>query len=199
MVGLDKVDNTSDLDKPVSKATSDQLALKAPVASPTFTGTVSGITKAMVGLGNVDNTRDLDKPTSNATKTYVDPQLATKADKNNTTLTGTANVNALSVSGKMVIQNNQIGTDNNNTLFLTQNVPDGFSSLYLTNPSNNSQIYVDSNSLLSRSNTANKTMKTTPNSTDGVTVNYDGSVACNKTATLIGDVTFGGKLLTFLQ
>jgi len=27
----------------------------APVASPTFTGTVSGITSAMVGLGNVDN------------------------------------------------------------------------------------------------------------------------------------------------
>ena len=31
------------------------LALKAPLASPTFTGTVSGITAAMVGLGNVDN------------------------------------------------------------------------------------------------------------------------------------------------
>jgi hypothetical protein len=28
----------------------------APIASPTFTGTVSGITKAMVGLGNVENT-----------------------------------------------------------------------------------------------------------------------------------------------
>lgn len=31
------------------------LDLKAPLASPTFTGTVSGITKAMVGLGNVTN------------------------------------------------------------------------------------------------------------------------------------------------
>jgi len=30
----------------------------APLASPTFTGTVSGITKAMVGLGSVDNTAD---------------------------------------------------------------------------------------------------------------------------------------------
>ena len=28
----------------------------APIASPTFTGTVSGITKSMVGLGNVENT-----------------------------------------------------------------------------------------------------------------------------------------------
>ena len=31
------------------------LAAKAPLASPTFTGTVSGVTKAMVGLGNVPN------------------------------------------------------------------------------------------------------------------------------------------------
>lgn len=31
------------------------LGTKAPTASPTFTGTVSGITKAMVGLGNVAN------------------------------------------------------------------------------------------------------------------------------------------------
>lgn len=30
-------------------------ALKAPIASPTFTGTVSGITATMVGLGNVTN------------------------------------------------------------------------------------------------------------------------------------------------
>ena len=30
----------------------------APKANPTFTGTVSGITKAMVGLGNVDNVSD---------------------------------------------------------------------------------------------------------------------------------------------
>jgi hypothetical protein len=31
------------------------LAAKAPLASPTFTGTVSGITSSMVGLGNVPN------------------------------------------------------------------------------------------------------------------------------------------------
>jgi hypothetical protein len=31
------------------------LSLKAPIASPTFTGTVSGITSAMIGLGNVTN------------------------------------------------------------------------------------------------------------------------------------------------
>jgi hypothetical protein len=40
------------------------VALKAPLDSPAFTGTVSGITKGMVGLGSVDNTSDADKPVS---------------------------------------------------------------------------------------------------------------------------------------
>jgi hypothetical protein len=37
-VGLDNVDNTSDVNKPVSTAQSDALALKAPLDSPTLTG-----------------------------------------------------------------------------------------------------------------------------------------------------------------
>ena len=37
------------------------LATKAPRDSPTFTGTVTGVTKAMVGLGAVDNTADAAK------------------------------------------------------------------------------------------------------------------------------------------
>ena len=43
------------------------LALKAPLVSPIFTGTVGGIDKNMVGLSNVDNTSDLSKPISVAT------------------------------------------------------------------------------------------------------------------------------------
>jgi len=42
------------------------LGLLAPLASPTFTGTVSGITKTMVGLGSADNTADTAKPVSTA-------------------------------------------------------------------------------------------------------------------------------------
>lgn len=38
----------------------------APKSNPTFTGTVSGVTKAMVGLPSVDNTSDADKPVSTA-------------------------------------------------------------------------------------------------------------------------------------
>lgn len=39
----------------VTSAIQTQLNAKAPIASPTFTGTVSGITATMVGLGNVTN------------------------------------------------------------------------------------------------------------------------------------------------
>jgi hypothetical protein len=56
------------------------LNLKAPINSPTFTGTVSGITKAMVGLGQVDNTSDLDKPISTATQTALNAKQPLDAD-----------------------------------------------------------------------------------------------------------------------
>ena len=42
------------------------------MASPSFTGTVSGITKTMVGLANVDNTSDTSKPISSLTQTALD-------------------------------------------------------------------------------------------------------------------------------
>jgi hypothetical protein len=52
----------------ISDTTGLQAALdsKSPLASPTFTGTVSGVTKSMVGLGSVDNTADSAKPVSTA-------------------------------------------------------------------------------------------------------------------------------------
>jgi len=49
---------------------------KADIESPTFTGTVSGVTKSHVGLGNVDNTADADKPISTATQTALDAKLS---------------------------------------------------------------------------------------------------------------------------
>ena len=111
MVGLANVDNTSDANKPISTATQSaldlkssityvdaSLNLKATLASPTFTGTVGGITKSMVGLGSVDNTSDANKPISTATQTaldlkasigVVDASLNLKANLANPTFTGT--------------------------------------------------------------------------------------------------------------
>jgi len=63
----------------LSNVTSDiqsQIDSKAPLASPTFTGTVSGVTASMVGLGNVDNTSDANKPVSTATQSALDAKLA---------------------------------------------------------------------------------------------------------------------------
>jgi len=62
-----------------------QLGTKANIASPTFTGTVSGITATMVGLGNVDNTADTAKPVSTAQQTALD----LKANLASPTFTGT--------------------------------------------------------------------------------------------------------------
>jgi hypothetical protein len=103
MVGLGNIDNTTDLLKPISNATQSaldlkasisalnlkanstdlalkadiaDLNLKAPIASPTFTGTVAGITKAMVGLANVDNTTDLLKPISSTTQTALNLKVS---------------------------------------------------------------------------------------------------------------------------
>lgn len=70
-VGLGNVDNTADSAKPVSTAQQSALDLKAPLASPAFTGTPTGITKAHVGLGNADNTSDANKPVSTAQATAI--------------------------------------------------------------------------------------------------------------------------------
>jgi hypothetical protein len=72
----------------VTSAIQTQLNDKAPIASPTFTGTVAGITKTMVGLGNVDNTTDANKPVSTATQTALD----LKAPIASPTFTGTVTV-----------------------------------------------------------------------------------------------------------
>ena len=107
-LGIDQINNTSDLAKPISTATQAALdtkvstttfsstietkasisdldlkanisdvTLKAPLESPSFSGTVSGITKAMVGLSNVDNTTDLAKPISAAAQAALDTKVST--------------------------------------------------------------------------------------------------------------------------
>jgi len=87
-VGLGSVDNTSDVDKPVSTATSTALSGKEPTvtagtASQYYRGDKSFQTldKSAVGLSNVDNTSDAGKPVSTATATALAAKEAT-ANKN---------------------------------------------------------------------------------------------------------------------
>lgn len=66
----------------VNNGTATKAALSAtyaPQASPTFTGTVSGVTKTHVGLGNADNTSDANKPVSTAQATAIALKLDTTA------------------------------------------------------------------------------------------------------------------------
>jgi hypothetical protein len=93
-------------------ATNSGLALKANIASPTFTGTVSGITKSMVGLSNVDNTSDANKPISTATQTALNAKISGSGTTNfltKFTASGTVgNSNAEENNGILKL-NNSIG------------------------------------------------------------------------------------------
>ncbi len=87
-VGLGNVDDTADLDKPVSTAT--QTAINAANAA---TGAVAAdlaehladtanphaVTASQVGLGNVDDTADLDKPVSSAQQAAINVAAAAAA------------------------------------------------------------------------------------------------------------------------
>ena len=82
------------------------LDTKAPIASPTFTGTVGGITKGMVGLGNVDNTSDLNKPISTAVQTALAGKAAsTHTHDASAITTGTLNAARLPASVVQTIDN----------------------------------------------------------------------------------------------
>jgi hypothetical protein len=85
-----------------ASVTQAALDLKAPLASPAFTGTPTGITKAHVGLENVDNTSDLSKPVSTATQTAL-------TAKQDVSAKGQANGYA-SLDGTSLVPRAQLGT-----------------------------------------------------------------------------------------
>ncbi len=83
-IGLENVDNTSDVNKPVSTAQATAIAdaKKAGTdAQANLTAHINnkanphGVTKAQVGLGDVDNTSDANKPISTAMQTALDKKL----------------------------------------------------------------------------------------------------------------------------
>lgn len=95
-VGLGNVDNTSDANKPVSTATQTALDLKAPLASPTFSGTVTlpvgltGVLRADTGVVSADSdVTDLVSAASTILAGKV--ELATDAETN----TGTDTTRAI--------------------------------------------------------------------------------------------------------
>jgi len=99
--------------------------LKANIESPTFTGTVSGITKAMVGLGNVDNTSDLNKPISTATQAALD----LKANATDVTAALNLKANTTDVNTALALKANT--ADVNTALALKANTSDVTEALNL--------------------------------------------------------------------
>ena len=134
MVGLGNVDNTADTAKPISTATQTALDAKlasttaastyAPIASPTFTGTVSGVTKAMVGLGSVDNTSDTGKPVSTAQQTALD----LKAPLASPTFTGTVTLPTGTVTSAMILDGTIVDADINASAAIAQSKISGLST-----------------------------------------------------------------------
>ena len=90
-VGLSNVDNTSDVNKPISSATQTALNLKLDSAS---------FTKSGIGLGNVDNTSDLNKPISTATQTILNKKMEwlVKDTTPTTAVTGTTSLTQIGSS-----------------------------------------------------------------------------------------------------
>ena len=109
---------------PNSYITSSALTPYATLASPTFTGTVSGITKTMVGLSNVDNTSDVNKPVSTATQTALDLKQNTLSNAS-TTVNGiltAANFNIFNDKQTALVSGISIKTINNVNLLSSGNL-----------------------------------------------------------------------------
>lgn len=120
-VGLGNVDNTSDVDKPIS--TAQQVALDQKQDASTAatdlelsahtgdTGNPHSVTAAQVGLGNVDNTSDADKPISTA---QAATNVALQADINTRQPAATAATDAELSAGldlKVAVDASNISTN----------------------------------------------------------------------------------------
>lgn len=69
-VGLENVDNTADIDKPISNSTKLEFQRHYAAENP------HNITKKTLGLENVDNTADVDKPISNLTQIELNKKIS---------------------------------------------------------------------------------------------------------------------------
>ena len=140
-VGLDNVDNTSDLNKPVSHATNAAMNLKENyIIQGTileyFRGdkTFQTLDKTAVGLGSVNNTTDANKPISIAAQAAID--LKENAANKTTDMVSPDNIkfpttkavaDALTATvNKGWLRTGNSGTDATNFFGTTDNVPLNF-------------------------------------------------------------------------
>ena len=131
-IHLGNVDNTSDLDKPISSATQTQLNNKLDKFDPyvrsinNTTGDIA-IDKSFIGLNQVDNTSDVDKPISRLTKEQLDTKVAlsvfnTFSINTNNALNTKINSSLIGVPGGIALLDNNKKIPLNNIPTLTRNV-----------------------------------------------------------------------------
>ena len=114
-------------DQSAGTALTTLVGTKAPIASPTFTGTVSGITKSMIGLSSVDDTSDASKPISTAAATALALKApsASPSFTGSVSFTGASSVNFTGVSVTGLGTNASLPPQNGNQgKYLTTNGTD---------------------------------------------------------------------------
>jgi len=178
------------------------LDLKAPLANPAFTGTVTGITAAMVGLGSVNNTSDAAKPVSTAQATAI----GLKANSASPTFTGTVVLPATTSIG--TITNTELSyVDGVTSSIQTQLNGKSDINIVINTPVANYTLVLADNTKLINMNVAGANTLTIPlNATVAFPIGANIMVsqlgAGQVTITPIGGVTLnsaGGKLKTNVQ
>lgn len=134
-------------------------ALKANLASPTFTGTVSGISKGMVGLGNVDNTSDLSKPLSTAAISA----FALKANLVSPVFTGNVGIGISSTSSRL-----NVVSETNNIAYFRDN-------------STSSEVFITGSGTQSIFNFGNRPLQIQFNSSPHLTFDTGGNLGIGTT------------------
>ena len=154
----------------------------APIASPTFTGTVSGVTKYMIDLSNVDNTSDINKPISTATQSALD----LKANIASPNFTGTTTIVAATISNNM----NVLGDISlNGNLNLNGNLS------AVTVDTNNNSTFVATTAFVKNQGYAKLTGASfTGDISTTSKLNVTGDVSMNSKVTVIGDVSMNSKV-----
>jgi hypothetical protein len=205
-VGLGNVDNTNDINKPISLLQQASLDLKADEADldahEADLANPHQVTKSQVGLANADNTADVDKPISTATQTALDAKQSTSGLA--------AAVRAVALTGLSLVTGTVIdAADTVLSAFgkLQKQISDNLTTL-TSHTANTSNPHSVTKTQVGLSNVVNADTTTTANITDSsnkrfvtdaqqtVIGNTSGTNSGNETTTTIGSLINGATAKT---
>jgi hypothetical protein len=170
-------------------------SIYAPIANPTFTGTVGGVTKSMVGLGSVDNTTDANKPVSTATQTA----LNLKAPLASPDLTGTptAPTATAGTATTQIATTAFVGTAVSNLVASAPGALDTLNELATALGNDASFSTTVTNALAAKAPLASPTFTGTVSLDTGVSLVFEGSTANAFETTLAVEDPTADRTITF--